>query len=190
MDKAHTNKRLGTIIVSSIIGMRLAAAPLLLHTVTRDLATWALCTFLIAVSTDALDGYVARKLGGVTPFLGPYSDAVADFVLSIAAFAAFVVKGLYPAWILLLIAAMFAQFVLTSKRAQPIYDPIGRYYGVLLFCAIGVTLVLPHALVHQAVVVAILGFTFVSMVSRAALLLGFSVKRTLGQMGRWSKGVE
>ena len=106
---------------------------------------------------------------------------MADFFLVLAAFSAFALKGLYPFWMLLLIVVMFAQFVLTSKLARPIYDPVGKYYGVFLFCAVGVTLVLPYAAVRQAVLVVILGFTVASVISRAVFLLGFSKNRALGQ---------
>ena len=180
MNEAHTNEELGTIVVSAVIAIRFIAALLFLYTFANDLTAWALCIFLVAVFTDALDGHVARRLGGASPFLGPYSDAVADFFLVLAAFSAFVLKGLYPFWMLLLIVAMFAQFVLTSRLARPIYDPVGKYYGVFLFCAVGVTLVLPYAAVRQAVLVVILGFTIASGISRSMFLLGFSKKRALG----------
>jgi CDP-diacylglycerol--glycerol-3-phosphate 3-phosphatidyltransferase/cardiolipin synthase len=181
VNEARTNERPGTIVVSIIIAIRLIAAPLFLYTFANDLTVWALCIFLIAVFTDVLDGHVARRLGGASPFLGPYSDAVADFFLVLAAFSAFVLKGFYPFWMLLLIVAMFAQFVLTSRLAQPIYDPVGKYYGVFLFCVVGVTLVLPYAAVCQAMLVVILGFTIASVISRAMFLLGFSKKRALGR---------
>ncbi|MCP4539712.1 MAG: CDP-alcohol phosphatidyltransferase family protein [Chloroflexi bacterium] len=184
MNKAHTNKLPGTIIVSTIIAIRFVAALLFLYAFTNNLTLWAVCIFVVAVFTDALDGHVARRLGGAAPFLGPYSaysDAVADFFLVLAAFGAFVIQGLYPFWILLLIVVMFAQFILTSRLARLIYDPVGKYYGVFLFCAVGVTLVLPYAAVRQAVLVVILGFSIALVISRAVFLLGFSKKRTLGQ---------
>jgi CDP-diacylglycerol--glycerol-3-phosphate 3-phosphatidyltransferase/cardiolipin synthase len=165
------------IIVSIIIASRFVAALLFLYTFANDLTAWALGIFLVAVSTDALDGHVARRLGGASPVLGPYSDAVADFFLVLAAFSAFVLKRLYPFWMLLLIVAMFGQFVLTSRRARPIYDPVGKYYGVFLFCAVGVTLLLPYAAVRQALLGAIVGFTVASLISRAIFLLVFSRKR-------------
>lgn len=88
---------------------------------------------------------------------------------------------------------MFGQFVLTSRRARPIYDPVGKYYGVFLFCAVGVTLLLPYAAVRQALLVAILGFTVASLTSRALFLLAFTGKRAPGQdsPGPWRRwGVE
>jgi CDP-diacylglycerol--glycerol-3-phosphate 3-phosphatidyltransferase/cardiolipin synthase len=75
---------------------------------------------------------------------------------------------------------MFAQFVLTSKLARPIYDPLGKYYGVFLFCAIGATLALPHPSVYLAVMAFILGFTIASVISRTMFLLS-SKKRMRGQ---------
>jgi CDP-diacylglycerol--glycerol-3-phosphate 3-phosphatidyltransferase/cardiolipin synthase len=174
MDAPYTNERPGTIIVSIIIAIRFIAALLFLYTFANDLTAWTWCVFLVGVLTDALDGHVARRLGGATPVLGSYSDAVADFSLTLAAFSAFVTKGLYPRWLLLLVVVMFAQFVLTSGLARPIYDPVGKYYGAFLFCAIGVTLALPYAAVRQAVLVVILGLTVASVISRATFLLGFS----------------
>ena len=159
-------------LISLIVAIRLIAAPLFLYTFANDLTAWALGIFLVAVFTDALDGHVARRLGGASPFLEPYSDAVADFFFVLAAFSAFVLQGFYPFWILLLIVAMFAQFVLTSQRERPIYDPVGKYYGVFLFCAIGVTVLLPYAAVRQVVLVLIPGYTTASVISRALFLLG------------------
>ena len=173
MDEPHTNERHGTIIVSIIIAVRFIAAPLFLYTFANDRTVWTLCLLFVAVFTDALDGHVARRLSGAALFLGPYSDALADFFFILAAFAAFVFKGLYPFWMLLLIIGMFAQFILTSKLAQPIYDPLGKYYGVFLFCTIGVTLVLPSAAVRLAVLVVILGFTIASVISRTMFMLGY-----------------
>jgi len=170
------DKRLGTAIVSGLIAVRVAAAPLLLCTFMNDLRAWALGVFLFAVFTDALDGYVARRWGG-SPCLGPYSDAAADFFLVLAAFLAFVMKSVYPLWTLLLIVAMFIQFVLTSRLDRPVYDPVGKYYGVFLFCAAGVTLVVPDPTVCRGVLVGILGFTTASAVSRCMFLLGLSKKR-------------
>ena len=127
--------------------------------------------FFLACFTDALDGHLARRLD-VPPSLGAYADAVADFLLVLAALSAFVVEGVYPFWILSLIGAMFLQFVLTSGFTRPLYDPMGKYYGVFLFAAIGLTLVFPRPAVYDGVLVGILGFTLASIVSRCAFLLG------------------
>jgi len=49
-----------------------------------------------------------------------------DVPMVLAAFSAFVIKGVYPFWTLLLIGAMFLQFILTSGLRRPVYDPVGK----------------------------------------------------------------
>jgi phosphatidylglycerophosphate synthase len=165
MGEIDRRRRRWASIVSGVIAVRVACAALFLYTFINDERTWAIGVFLFACFTDAFDGYLARRLG-VAPWLGPYFDATADFVLIAAAFSAFVVKGTYPLWTLLLIVGMFLQFVWTSGRAKPLYDPVGKYYGVFLFAAIGVTLAFPRPAVCSAVLVGIPGFTAASLVSR------------------------
>jgi len=57
----------------------------------------ALILFVIAAITDAVDGYLARKLGLVTNF-GKLMDPLADKMLVCAAFIAFTATGSLPAW--------------------------------------------------------------------------------------------
>ena len=168
--RGPTSERLGTAVVSSLIIIRVIAAVLFLCAFLNDLRVWAVCVFFLACLTDVLDGHLARRLGGL-PSLGVYCDATADFLLVLAAFSAFAVKDIYPFWTLLLIGAMFLQFVLSSGLKRPLYDPVGKYYGVFLFAAIGVTLVFPRAVVYTGVLVGILGFTVASLVSRAVFFL-------------------
>jgi len=56
-----------------------------------------LVLFVVAAATDALDGYLARKLGLVTNF-GKLIDPLADKLLVCAAFIAFTATGSLPAW--------------------------------------------------------------------------------------------
>jgi CDP-diacylglycerol--glycerol-3-phosphate 3-phosphatidyltransferase len=170
VSEINAGNRRWAFVVSGVMASRVAAAPLFLYTFLNDLTTWTICIFLFACLTDAFDGYLARRLGA-HQFLEPYSDATADFLLVLAAFSAFVIKGVYPLWTLLLIGAMFLQFILTSGLRRPIYDPVGKYYGVFLFAAIGVTLVLPDFAVCYTVLISILGLTVVSVASRSVFLL-------------------
>jgi CDP-diacylglycerol--glycerol-3-phosphate 3-phosphatidyltransferase/cardiolipin synthase len=181
MDESHSSGRLGTLVVSVIIGIRFMAAPLFLVAFSNDLRTLALCIFLVAVLSDAVDGHVGRRLGGPSPFLGAYADPLADFTLVLAAFTAFVLKDLYPGWLLLLVVAMFAQFVLTSRLAGPIYDPVGKYYGVFLFGAASLTVLVRSAGARRALLVLILAFTVASVISRVLFLLGSSIQRESDQ---------
>jgi len=57
----------------------------------------ALVLFVVAAITDAVDGYLARKLGLVTNF-GKLMDPLADKMLVCAAFIAFTYTGSLHAW--------------------------------------------------------------------------------------------
>ncbi|WP_367871347.1 CDP-diacylglycerol--glycerol-3-phosphate 3-phosphatidyltransferase [Luteolibacter sp. Populi] len=79
--------------------------------------TIALITFSVAAATDWLDGYLARKLGMVTP-LGKLLDPLADKILVCAAFVYFSAQpvGGYhcPVWVTALIIAR--EFLVTGLR--------------------------------------------------------------------------
>ncbi len=73
----------------------------------------ALCFFIIASLTDLLDGYLARKQNNTTD-LGKILDPIADKILIIGVFAAFVEIGLISAW--MVVAILFREFIVTSLR--------------------------------------------------------------------------
>jgi len=134
---------------------------------------WTNRVFLIACATDALDGYIAGRLGA-SSLVGTYLDITADFLLVLTAFSAFVVKGIYPLWALLLIGLMFTQFTVTFMLGRILYDPVGRYYGAFLLAVIIVTLALPKPPVYFGLLVSVLAMTIVSVTSRSVFfLLGF-----------------
>ena len=60
--------------------------------------------FALAVATDYLDGYVARRRNQVTR-LGILLDPLADKLLVAAAFLSLVEMGLVPAWVVMIILA-------------------------------------------------------------------------------------
>ena len=74
----------------------------------------ALLCFFLASATDWLDGYLARRWRQITP-LGAFLDPIADKVLVIGMFLAFVQLRLLPAWMVLVIA--LREFVITGVRA-------------------------------------------------------------------------
>ena len=62
----------------------------------------ALIVFAIAAATDALDGPLARRRGGTTA-LGAALDPLADKVLVVGTLLALALRGIAPAWAVLLI---------------------------------------------------------------------------------------
>lgn len=73
----------------------------------------ALVTFLTAALTDFFDGYFAKKYNMSTDF-GKMMDPVADKVLTLAAFLAFVEMELIPAWMVVIIVAR--EMLITGLR--------------------------------------------------------------------------
>lgn len=81
----------------------------------RSLAGYGtgLVLFIVAAVSDWLDGYLARKMGLVTP-LGKLMDPLADKILVSAAFVFFTEKGLCPVWVTALIIGR--EFLVTGLR--------------------------------------------------------------------------
>lgn len=73
----------------------------------------ALAVFIVASITDYYDGAIARKTGQITN-LGKILDPIADKVLTIAAFLAFVEMELIPAWMVVII--IMREFFITGVR--------------------------------------------------------------------------
>jgi len=144
---------------------RLVALPFLVLSLSYKLVFVADGLFLFAVATDFADGYVAKKLN-VTDKFGAYFDATADFLFTFGVFLYFVACGFYSVWLLFFVAFEFAQFLLTSHFSKIVYDPVGKYYGSLLYGAVGLTLLFSGDLIYAIVSVGAVVATVTSLLSR------------------------
>jgi CDP-diacylglycerol--glycerol-3-phosphate 3-phosphatidyltransferase len=101
----------------SLTLLRIFFVPLvvvLLLTSGRNMDLWAVVVFLIAATTDLLDGYLARKRGQVTS-LGILLDPIADKLLTSAAFISLVYLHLISAWMAVIIIGR--EFAVSGLRA-------------------------------------------------------------------------
>ena len=158
------------LIPSGITALRIVLAPFFFLAVINDFFLYSIGIFVFAVATDAIDGYFARKWG-LTSLNGAYFDVTADFILILAGFSAFVIKGIYPFWILFIIIFMFLQFIITSKSRIPIYDPVGKYYGSFLFLTIFIGLITNNPYLNSFLTILIIVFTFISITSRFIFMI-------------------
>ena len=84
---------------------RVAAVPVVVLLFAWDFpnhAYWATVVFVVAMATDQIDGWLARRRGISSP-LGKLLDPVADKVLVLAALVMLVGEGVAPAWMVALI---------------------------------------------------------------------------------------
>jgi len=152
-------------IPNILTSVRFVAAPLFFYTFLNDLFLISVSILVLALITDVLDGYIARKLD-VTSDMGAYLDVTSDFVLIVACFLAYVIKGWYDPLILLLIIAMFLLFVATSGLKKPVYDPMGKYLGGYLMLMILVSILFPEFVVRQILFIVLILICLTSVLTR------------------------
>ena len=155
-----------------------AARALLVVPVVGFIATgdvWlALLVFLGAAATDALDGPVARRRGATA--FGAALDPLADKVLVIGTLAALAIRGIAPAWAVLLIMAR--ELVAIELRATSAHavaaSPDGKAKTVLQIAAVALLLAVaawPAAGLAAAANAALVAATALTLLSGVRLVL-------------------
>lgn len=95
---------------NAITVVRILMAPIFLWMLLADGGThgplrwWAAVIFIVAIATDGIDGYLARKHEIVTD-LGKLLDPIADKVLTGFAFIGLSILGELPWWITIVVLA-------------------------------------------------------------------------------------
>ena len=80
-------------------------------------AYWATAVFVVAMATDQVDGWLARRWDQTSAF-GSLLDPIADKVLVMATLAMLIAEGVAPAW---MVAAILArEFLISGLRLAAI----------------------------------------------------------------------
>jgi phosphatidylglycerophosphate synthase len=99
-------------------------------------AAAALIIWLVALTTDLLDGPIARRRGTVSAIGGTFDHAT-DFLFVTSGISAGAWRGTFPWALPICITAAFAQYVIDSywihPRAGLRASRLGRYNGMLYF---------------------------------------------------------
>lgn len=135
----------------------------------------ALVVFGLAAVSDVLDGHLARRLGAHAAAdrggrRGALFDVAADAVFLLSGLAASWAFADLPGWVPLVAAAMLVRFLATSPTGAPLYDPVGRHYGTLLYVVLGVWLLDAPAAARGGVLVALVVATGASLLGRTWFL--------------------
>ena len=139
-------------IPNTITLLRLIALPHLVYSFNHLTIFVTFSIFLASIVTDVIDGYVARKLRA-TSKLGVYLDLVVDFLFITGMYLSFSFNGIYSPWLLLIIVFVFTQFIVSNIiLKQTIYDPIGKYFGSILFGGIGITILISDQIISNLII--------------------------------------
>lgn len=108
--------------------------------VDRDTTAWGIVLFGLVVSTDWVDGTIARRTGQVTQ-LGTILDPVADRAAIAAGLVALAVRGVFPWWAAALILVRDASLVvagalLLRRRVRIDVRQVGKVATFTLMIAI------------------------------------------------------
>jgi cardiolipin synthase len=108
--------------------LRLLAAPLAAWLILAGYDTASLIVFAAASSSDAADGYVARRWG-VTSGVGFWLDPVADKLLMLFCFTALYNVHVTPLWLLMLVVLRDATiiagyFLMQLAHLPPLKAPL------------------------------------------------------------------
>jgi len=112
---------------NAITIVRILCAPVFLWMLLADggadgpLRWWAAVLFIVAIATDGLDGYLARKHEIVTD-LGKLLDPIADKVLTGFAFIGLSILGELPTWVTVIV--LIREIGITVYRFMVVNDHV------------------------------------------------------------------
>ncbi len=97
--KKYMNNPSKVLTLANIISLlRAASAVPIIYTLNYpDLRAVTAGIIILAILSDALDGYFARKAGEVT-HVGMWLDPIADFIIIVSVVLYLVIMGLFPLW--------------------------------------------------------------------------------------------
>ena len=162
--------------------LRLVAAPIAAVLVLDGIDVAALCVFVFAGLSDALDGYLAKRFA-LTSRFGAWLDPAADKLLMLASFVTLTMVGAVPLWLTVLVIGRDVAIVLGVGLARLLAAPlqiepltIGKAstvvqvaYVALVLLRLAADLSVPRLILAGSVAVAV--FTLLSFFAYAKVWL-------------------
>lgn len=128
----------------SILRLFLVPVFILVFLFEGDQKTAAAIVFIIASTTDVLDGYIARKYNMSTK-TGQLLDPLADKLMQIAVVVSLLCAKMVPLWFVLVLASkellmILGGFFLYTKKTFVKSNVFGKANTVIMFCAMVILL--------------------------------------------------
>jgi CDP-diacylglycerol--glycerol-3-phosphate 3-phosphatidyltransferase len=143
-------------LANLITSLRILAAPFLLYLAWSGQKTWFLILLIFSLATDAVDGFVARKLNQVSEF-GARLDSWGDFGLFVITLLC--VWRLWPelarregVFIFLFMAAFFLPILIgfiKFQRLTSYHTWLAKASGILLSLGVTILLIWENGLVFR-----------------------------------------
>ena len=120
-------------------GSRVILAGFMYRSISESDWYLAVAILWLAICTDVLDGFLARRRGLTSPF-GGLLDHGCDAVFVTAGLAALVAHGWVPLLLVILVPVAFTQYVLDSNalKGKPLRtSQLGKFNGISYFVLTG-----------------------------------------------------
>ena len=166
-------------LADAITGLRVLLSPMIFFNIISDRVLPGLTLYLVALLSDLLDGYVARKTNTVSTS-GAFFDVSADFLLAISGITSCIMLDRLNYLVLIVSILMFAQFI-AGFGGRIVYDPFGKLFGIIILICTPFILVGPSFigyLINSSILFLGLG----SLVGRQ-MYLGDSFQSTVHRRG-------
>ncbi len=167
---------------NKLTAVRIFLVPVVFILLTRGRTTIGIILSLVAITTDVVDGYLARILHQRS-LLGTMLDPVGDILLTLALFLFLFMQGTVPLWLFILLVIRYLQFfvglaILALIDATPRLRATiaGKVVGVVQ--AIGILILLADTLFRlpmaveriSAYVYIVLGAAFSSVIASQTVI--------------------
>ena len=129
-------------LANILTGFRAALIPFIYVSLTTARFRLCLLLYLVALFSDVLDGRAARLTGSAS-LRGALFDACVDFLLAFSGSLGCAVLGLIRLWVPGVLFLVFLQFVVGFRSRRPVYDPIGKVFGIFTLLIVPIVLVFP-----------------------------------------------
>ena len=163
-------------IPNLLSSIRIALVPVFVvmyFTDTDEVKTWALCVYIVAFITDALDGCIARRYN-LTSNLGKVLDPLGDKLMMTAALTCMTISGRLPVWTVVIVvakeSAMGLGGLLIHRRAKVEIPPsniFGKTATVVFVVACVIIMVFPSLpdIYATSLIALAIGLTFAALLS-------------------------